>query len=54
MAKFQRESAFFKEEERVQKRSNPKLSKLLKVVGGKKGLLISQILLERPKYKDLI
>ncbi|MCH9621433.1 MAG: hypothetical protein S4CHLAM20_08530 [Chlamydiia bacterium] len=52
VVKFKQESAFFTDAKRQKRRSNKKMSKVLKLVGGRKGLLLSSILLDKPKYKN--
>lgn len=53
MVRFNRESSFFDEEKRQKKKSCKKMKTILKTIGGRKGILLTSVLLDKPKYMDL-
>ena len=54
MVRFKRSTAFLDESKRKKKKTSQKAKSLIKNLGGRRGILLSSILLKDPKYKDLI
>lgn len=54
MVRFKRSTTFFDESKRKKKAPSKKVGSLIKNLGGRRGVLLSSILLKDPKYKDLI
>ena len=54
MGRLKHPATFLEKSRFKEKTSTKKISTLIKKLGGKKGMLLSSLLLEAPKYKDLM
>ncbi len=50
--KFKRESAFFDDTKRQKRKHSRKMRTLLKSIGGRRGILLTSVLLDKPKYME--